>query len=101
MTAQKGEREEALSEFDSDALIITWERNPNLLGFRDAVLSCLRELKASRAALLSSSAAEGEMPTAESVDCAYREAQGDYKIVAIYRDPQDADTALKLLKEPK
>ncbi len=54
---QKGEREEALSEIDLDALITTWECNPHLLGFRDAVLSCLRELKASR----SSAKAEGEM----------------------------------------
>src|SRR5579864_7130935 len=40
---------ERVSDLDLDALITTWERNPNLLGFRDAVLSSLRELKERRA----------------------------------------------------
>lgn len=38
-----------------------------------------------------------KLPKAESVDCARRDMQNDYKIVAIYFDPQDAAAAFAAL----
>lgn len=48
--------------------------------------------------MTSSPATESALPEAESVDCAHRQQQEDYKIVAIYRDPQDAATVVDFLK---
>lgn len=63
---------------------------PTTIRFARALLSTSASVRGMREAL----------PIAESVDCAYRERTGDYKIVAIYADPQEADAVLRALKSP-
>jgi hypothetical protein len=84
---------EPVSDLDLDALITTWDANPHMLGFRDAVLSCLRELKQRRAPS-PAALGEGEVELRDALIEAFYDA--DDKRVQDYHE--FADIALGIFR---
>lgn len=83
---------------DTEAFPIGGRDFDVLLGFINHAITALTKQDAAVAAAPVPSTAGS--PDAESIDCAHRPLQNDYKIVAIYKDPQDAASVMALLKHP-